>query len=131
MTYALPEHPSFNNQPRYTPTKLSRTPSARTATGSVSPYTGSGQTYVNRRATSARLTPAVSTKEDLNEVKRNEQIKARNCYLLEKNSEALSENEKIIRRSVEKVDSWLRELPSTFPPIQDIMRPYNIIENRV
>ena len=74
MTYALPEHPSYN-QPRYTPTKLSRTPSARTATGSVSPYTGSGQTYVNRRATSARLTPAVSTKEDLNEVKRNEQIK--------------------------------------------------------
>ena len=72
MTYALPEHPSYN---RYTPTKLSRTPSARTATGSVSPYTGSGQTYVNRRATSARLTPAVSTKEDLNEVKRNEQIK--------------------------------------------------------
>ena len=78
MTYALPEHPSYAphcNQPRYTPTKLSRTPSARTATGSVSPYTGSGQTYVNRRATSARLTPAVSTKEDLNEVKRNEQIK--------------------------------------------------------
>ena len=74
MTYALPEHPSYN-QPRYTPTKLSRTPSARTATGSVSPYTGSGQIYVNRRATSARLTPAVSTKEDLNEVKRNEQIK--------------------------------------------------------
>ena len=72
MTYALPEHPSYN---RYTPTKLSRTPSARTATGSVSPYTGSGQTYVNRRATSARLTPAVSTKEDMSEVKRNEQIK--------------------------------------------------------
>ena len=63
-------------------------------------------------------------------MKLNDEI-ARNCYLLEKNSETLSENEKIIRRSVEKVDTWLRELPSTFPPIQDIMRPYNIVENRV
>jgi len=65
------------------------------------------------------------------EMKRNEQIKARNCYLLEKNAESLSENEKIIRRSLEKVDSWLRELPATFPPIHDVMTPYNLIENRV
>ena len=59
------------------------------------------------------------------------QLTARNCYLLEKSAESLSENEKIIRRSLEKVDSWLRELPATFPPIHDVMTPYSLIENRV
>ena len=76
------EHPP--SYQRYTPTKLSRTPSARTTTGSTygngnvtgSGNLGTGSTFVNRRTASARLTPVVtSPKEDANEVKRNEQIK--------------------------------------------------------
>ena len=40
---------------------------------------------------------------------------------MHKDETQLSENEKIIRRSVEKVDGWLRELPPTYHPIHDIM----------
>lgn len=69
-------------------------------------------------------------REAQNEQRRNEQIKARNCTLMHKDETQLSENEKIIRRSVEKVDGWLRELPPTYHPIHDIMRPF-LNEKRV
>ena len=62
-------------------------------------------------------------------------FKVRNSNLLNKASGDLSENEKIIRRSVEKVDTWLKDLPPSFTAIPnntlgDIIRPY-LVEKRV
>ena len=54
----------------------------------------------------------------------------RNSTLLLKEDSQLTENERIIRRSVEKVDTWLRDLPPSFNPIHEIMRPY-LAEKRV
>ena len=62
-------------------------------------------------------------------------FEVRNSNLLNKASGDLSENEKIIRRSVEKVDTWLKDLPPSFTAIPnntlgDIIRPY-LVEKRV
>ncbi|CBY12857.1 unnamed protein product [Oikopleura dioica] len=65
--------------------------------------------------TQSSMRSSLST--DTVEDRRNELIKVRNSKLLCKEEATLTENEKIIRRSLEKVNSWLKELPTTYDPI--------------
>ncbi|CAG5094240.1 Oidioi.mRNA.OKI2018_I69.XSR.g13378.t1.cds [Oikopleura dioica] len=65
--------------------------------------------------TQSSMRSSLST--DTVEDRRNELIKVRNSKLLCKEEATLTENEKIIRRSLEKVNSWLKELPNTFDPV--------------
>merc|ERR1712037_532229 len=65
--------------------------------------------------TQSSMISSLST--DTVEDRRNELIKVRNSKLLCKEEATLTENEKIIRRSLEKVNSWLKELPTNFEAI--------------